>query len=91
MQKGLLPAVAAWHAVPTLPVLGRPLIRCGLCPACHALQKQRQLLEWQAARSAGDEAGNLAAAASLERQDSAGSGNEPMEVRYAAVWEVLPV
>ena len=61
-----------------------------LCAACDALQKQRQLLEWQAARSAGDEAGTLAAAASLERQDSAGSGNEPMEVRYAAVWEVLP-
>jgi chromosome segregation ATPase len=48
-----------------------------------ALQKQRQLLEWQAARSAGDEAGTLAAAASLERQDSAGSGNEPMEVSNA--------
>ena len=47
-----------------------------------APQKQRQLLEWQAARSAGDEAGTLAAAASLERQDSAGSGNEPMEVRW---------
>ena len=47
-----------------------------------ALQKQRQLLEWQQG-SLGDEAGTLAVAASLERQDSAGSGNEPMEVRWA--------
>ena len=57
--------------------------------SCPALQKQRQLLEWQAARSAGDEAGTLAAAASLERQDSAGSGNEPMEVRRAGAWEAM--
>ena len=49
-----------------------------------ALQKQRQLLEWQQG-SVGDEANTLAAAASLERQDSAGSGNEPMEVRWAGV------
>ncbi|PSC71594.1 E3 ubiquitin-ligase [Micractinium conductrix] len=42
-----------------------------------ALAKQRQLLEWQQG-SVGDEAHTLAA--SLERQDSAGSGNEPMEV-----------
>lgn len=48
-----------------------------------ALQKQRQLLEWRASGSVGDEAGTLAAAASLERQDSAGSGNEPLEVRWA--------
>lgn len=48
-----------------------------------ALQKQRQLLEWQQG-SAGDEAGTLAAAASMERQDSAGSGNEPLEVRWGA-------
>ena len=46
-----------------------------------ALAKQRQLLEWQQG-SVGDEAHTLAA--SLERQDSAGSGNEPMEVRCAA-------
>lgn len=45
-----------------------------------ALQKQRQLLDWRHG-SAGDEAGTLAAAASMERQDSAGSGNEPLEVR----------
>ncbi len=47
-----------------------------------ALQKQRQLLAWQQSGSLGDEAGTLGAAASLERQDSAGSGNEPMEVRW---------
>lgn len=45
-----------------------------------ALQKQRQMLEWQQGQgSVGDEAHTLAT--SLERQDSAGSGNEPMEVR----------
>ncbi|EFN58285.1 expressed protein [Chlorella variabilis] len=44
-----------------------------------ALQKQRQLLDWQQG-SVGDEAGTLAAATSMERQDSAGSGNEPLEV-----------
>jgi hypothetical protein len=49
-----------------------------------ALQKQRQLLEWRQG-SAGDEAGTLAAAASMERQDSAGSGNEPLEVRWGLV------
>lgn len=44
-----------------------------------ALQKQRQMLEWQQGQgSVGDEAHTLAT--SLERQDSAGSGNEPMEV-----------
>lgn len=48
-----------------------------------ALQKQRQMLEWQQGQgSVGDEAHTLAT--SLERQDSAGSGNEPMEVRCAA-------
>ncbi|KAL4443783.1 hypothetical protein ABPG75_011520 [Micractinium tetrahymenae] len=44
-----------------------------------ALQKQRQMLEWQQGQgSVGDEAHTLAT--SLERQDSAGSGNEPLEV-----------
>lgn len=45
-----------------------------------ALQKQRQLREWQAGGSVGNE-GTLAD--SLERQDSAGSGNKPVEVRCA--------
>lgn len=49
-----------------------------------ALLKQRQMLEWQQQGSVGDEAHTLAA--SLERQDSAGSGNEPMEVRCVSGW-----
>ena len=55
-----------------------------------ALAKQRQLLQWQAGGGLGGgsslgEEGALAAAATLERQDSAGSGNEPLDVRWASV------